>query len=147
MSLGPNNLETLIIIGHLHACISHGSQSLKASLGNSWKIISFSRTYMMCLVSGHWNNKMTLETFRTGARPVYICSQLVYTAGALAMAISRDRASVLLLSPTAGVMYATLFTMPYFLVAHYHSTNLVSSILSNPRLITCSSGDFIRFFL
>ena len=42
------------------------------------------------------------------------------------MGILRNRLAVLLLSPCAGVMYATLFTMPYLLVAHYHSSERVS---------------------
>ena len=61
----------------------------------------------------------------TGARRVYVTSQLVYTVGAAAMALSRHHIAVVLLSVCPGVMYATLFTMPYLLVAHYHSTNTV----------------------
>ena len=56
---------------------------------------------------------------------MYVVSQLVYTVGAAAMALSRHRIAVVLLSVCPGVMYATLFTMPYLLVAHYHSTNMV----------------------
>ena len=56
---------------------------------------------------------------------MYICSQLVYTVGAIILAASRQPAAVISLSPTAGIMYATLFTMPYLLVAHYHSTGKV----------------------
>ena len=62
----------------------------------------------------------------TGARRVYIFSQLVYTVGSLLMALIRHPVAVILLSPTAGIMYATLFTMPYVLVAKYHSSNTVS---------------------
>ena len=58
---------------------------------------------------------------------MYICGQLVYTVGAIILAASRQPAAVLFLSPTAGIMYATLFTMPYLLVAHYHSTGKVSN--------------------
>ena len=36
------------------------------------------------------------------------------------------RWGVLVFSLTAGVMYSTLFTMPYLLVAHYHETDTVS---------------------
>ena len=57
----------------------------------------------------------------TGARPVYIVSQLVYTVGAGLMVLLPHPAAVIVLSPCAGVMYATLFTMPYLLVAHYHT--------------------------
>lgn len=61
-----------------------------------------------------------------GARNVYVLSQLVYTGGALVIAVSRHRLTAMLLSPCAGVMYATLFTMPYMLVAQYHTDNVVS---------------------
>lgn len=60
-----------------------------------------------------------------GAKRVYMLSQLVYTAGMFVMSLWRGRAAVLLLSPTAGIMYATLFTMPYILIAHYHNINQV----------------------
>ena len=57
---------------------------------------------------------------------MYVGSQLVYTVGSFLMALTRSKVAVILLSPTAGIMYATLFTMPYVLVAHYHSLNTVS---------------------
>ena len=64
-----------------------------------------------------------------GAKRVYVTGQVVYAIGMLMMAVSRDKVAAILLSPTAGVMYATLFTMPYLLVAHYHSSGLVSVII------------------
>lgn len=57
---------------------------------------------------------------RLGAKPVYIGGQLVYSVGMIIMAAARHPVAVILLSPTAGVMYSTLFTMPYLLIAHYH---------------------------
>lgn len=42
------------------------------------------------------------------------------------MALTRAKSSVIIFSWTAGVMYSTLFTMPYLLVAHYHSVGTVS---------------------
>lgn len=42
------------------------------------------------------------------------------------MAITRHKFSVIFFSWAAGVMYSTMFTMPYLLIAHYHSTNTVS---------------------
>lgn len=42
------------------------------------------------------------------------------------MALTRAKLSVLLFSWTAGVMYSTLFTMPYLLVANYHNLSTVS---------------------
>ncbi|CAN8013335.1 unnamed protein product, partial [Ixodes persulcatus] len=64
---------------------------------------------------------------RFGAKRVYVCGQLAYTVGVALMALSRTRAAVLLLSPTAGLMYATQFTMPFILVAHYHCSHMVSA--------------------
>jgi len=42
------------------------------------------------------------------------------------MAWFRTKWGVLLFSWSAGVMYSTLFTMPYLIVAHYHETNTYS---------------------
>ncbi|XP_023323806.1 proton-associated sugar transporter A isoform X2 [Eurytemora carolleeae] len=59
------------------------------------------------------------------AKPVYIGGQLVYTVGMILMALTRSKWGVLLFSWSAGVMYSTLFTMPYLLVAHYHETDAI----------------------
>ena len=67
-----------------------------------------------------------LWLWRAGAKRVYVIGQLVFTVGMAIMAATRHKVAVLLLSPTAGIMYATLFTMPYLLVAHYHTSGLVS---------------------
>lgn len=42
------------------------------------------------------------------------------------MALTKARASVIIFSWAAGVMYSTLFTMPYLLIAHYHAQGTVS---------------------
>ncbi|KAG8200107.1 hypothetical protein JTE90_001960 [Oedothorax gibbosus] len=63
---------------------------------------------------------------KIGAKPTYIGGQLVYSVGMVVMAVTRHKVAVILLSPTAGIMYATLFTMPYLLIAHYHCTNKFS---------------------
>ncbi|XP_043193395.1 proton-associated sugar transporter A-like isoform X1 [Amphibalanus amphitrite] len=57
---------------------------------------------------------------RFRARPVYVGGQLVYALGMVFMASLRHRVAVIVFSTCAGVMYSTLFTMPYLLVAHYH---------------------------
>lgn len=49
--------------------------------------------------------------------------------------MTRARASVIIFSWTAGVMYSTLFTMPYLLVAHYHSESTVRQML--PSISLC----------
>ncbi|OQV13778.1 Membrane-associated transporter protein [Hypsibius exemplaris] len=62
--------------------------------------------------------------FRLGAKKVYVGGQLIYSIGMFLMAITRNKFCVILFSATAGIMYSTLFTMPFFLVAHYHSSGL-----------------------
>ncbi|XP_058794845.1 proton-associated sugar transporter A isoform X2 [Phymastichus coffea] len=59
---------------------------------------------------------------RYKARKVYICGLLFYSCGMMLMALTRHPASVIIFSWTAGVMYSTLFTMPYLLIAHYHAS-------------------------
>ncbi|KAK2581327.1 hypothetical protein KPH14_008100 [Odynerus spinipes] len=60
---------------------------------------------------------------RYKARRVYICGLLFYSTGMMLMAIAKHPAGVIIFSWTAGVMYSTLFTMPYLLVAHYHASS------------------------
>ncbi|KAJ8985618.1 hypothetical protein NQ317_015111 [Molorchus minor] len=64
-----------------------------------------------------------IEAFisKYGAKKVYIGGLLVYSTGMLLMAITKHKIGVILFSWTAGVMYSTLFTMPYLIIAHYHS--------------------------
>uniref|UniRef100_A0A182W439 Major facilitator superfamily associated domain-containing protein n=1 Tax=Anopheles minimus TaxID=112268 RepID=A0A182W439_9DIPT len=60
-----------------------------------------------------------IKRFR--AKSVYVGGLLFYCLGMSMMALSKHRVGVIVFSWTAGVMYSTLFTMPYLLVAHYHS--------------------------
>ncbi|KAF4533546.1 hypothetical protein B566_EDAN001031 [Ephemera danica] len=66
-----------------------------------------------------------VQRFR--AKSVYVGGQLVYCTGMSLLALTRHRAGVLIFSWTAGVMYSTLFTMPYLLVAHYHAQHTFSA--------------------
>lgn len=61
------------------------------------------------------------------------------------MAMTRARASVIIFSWTAGVMYSTLFTMPYLLVAHYHSEATVSHISGVGKCCMISMFSNFRF--
>lgn len=63
--------------------------------------------------------------FFHSAKRVYITGQLVYSAGMVLMALFRHKFGVIVFSWTAGIMYATLFTMPYLLVARYHAAETV----------------------
>lgn len=63
------------------------------------------------------------------AKRVYIGGLLFYCTGMSLMAMTRAKASVIIFSWAAGVMYSTLFTMPYLLVAHYHAQGTVGNCL------------------
>jgi len=58
----------------------------------------------------------------------------------LLMALTRHPVGVIIFSWTAGVMYSTLFTMPYLLVAHYHA----SSTFTFTRPDDAVSNGFVR---
>lgn len=60
-----------------------------------------------------------------GTRAVYVCGQLVYTVGMIALASTNHVVVVFLGSITTGFMYTTLFTLPYILVSRYHSNTEV----------------------
>lgn len=60
------------------------------------------------------------------AKRIYIGGLLFYSCGMCMLALTKAQASVIIFSWCAGVMYSTLFTMPYLLVAHYHSEGCVS---------------------
>lgn len=67
------------------------------------------------------------------AKRVYIGGLLFYSTGMCLMALTKAKSSVIIFSWAAGVMYSTLFTMPYLLIAHYHSEGTVNYLqnLSN----------------
>ena len=50
---------------------------------------------------------------------------LLHCAVQVCLAVLQTKWAVLVFSWTAGVMYSTLFTMPYLLVAHYHETDTI----------------------
>ncbi|XP_055854045.1 proton-associated sugar transporter A [Episyrphus balteatus] len=67
---------------------------------------------------------MTVEKLMEwfGLRAVYIGGIMSYAIGMMVLGIWPSKLGVLLLSTTAGVIYATLFTIPYILIAKYHAT-------------------------
>ncbi|XP_029176911.1 proton-associated sugar transporter A [Nylanderia fulva] len=78
-----------------------------------------------------------IQRFR--ARKVYVYGLLFYSVGMLLMALTKHQVGVIVFSWTAGVMYSTLFTMPYLLVAHYHTSSTFA--LTNDSTV---SGGFVR---
>ncbi|GAB1868565.1 Membrane-associated transporter protein [Camponotus japonicus] len=80
-----------------------------------------------------------IERFR--ARKVYIYGLLFYSVGMLLMALTKHQVGVIVFSWTAGVMYSTLFTMPYLLVAHYHTSSTFALTSDEGDAV---SGGFVR---
>ncbi|XP_032688047.1 proton-associated sugar transporter A [Odontomachus brunneus] len=79
-----------------------------------------------------------IQRFR--ARKVYIYGLLFYSAGMLLMALMKHPVGVIVFSWTAGVMYSTLFTMPYLLVAHYHASSTFALATKEDTV----TGGFVR---
>lgn len=71
---------------------------------------------------------------------VYIYGLLFYSVGMLLMALMKHPIGVIVFSWTAGVMYSTLFTMPYLLVAHYHASSTFDLTSAGDAI----SGGFVR---
>jgi len=83
-----------------------------------------------------------VKTFR--AKSVYVGGQLVYSIGMVFMALARSKWGVILFSWSAGIMYSTLFTMPYLIVAHYHETDTYSEEDRNKTPEEKSDAGLIR---
>jgi hypothetical protein len=67
--------------------------------------------------------------FVKGIKRVYIGSQLIYAVGMLFMGYLRHRVAVIILSAAAGILYSTLFTIPYLLISKYYTSNTVCQCL------------------
>lgn len=73
-----------------------------------------------------------------GAKRVYVGGLCFYAVGMAMMALTRYKFSVIVFSWTAGVMYSTLFTMPYLLVANYHNKGVVRwAVRRRTQLLHC----------
>ncbi|KAK7601679.1 hypothetical protein V9T40_009120 [Parthenolecanium corni] len=70
-----------------------------------------------------------------GVKKVYVGTILLDAVCLLAMALHKTKWFVIILSAMSGVIYCSTFTIPYMLVAHYHSKNMFdSNIKTNPRI-------------
>ncbi|XP_075166672.1 solute carrier family 45 member 1 [Haematobia irritans] len=58
-----------------------------------------------------------------GTKSVYISGILFYGVGMLILGLWPTKWGVLFFSTSAGILYGTIFTMPYILVAKYHAKN------------------------
>ncbi|XP_054739106.1 proton-associated sugar transporter A [Anastrepha obliqua] len=56
-----------------------------------------------------------------GTKVVYITGILYYGVGMLILAIWPTKWGVIVFSTSAGILYGTIFTIPYILVANYHA--------------------------
>ncbi|XP_055596974.1 proton-associated sugar transporter A-like [Uranotaenia lowii] len=57
------------------------------------------------------------------ARYVYVGGILVYSIGMLLMAVFRTKWMVLACGPTVGIMYATIYSIPFLAISQYHAKN------------------------
>ena len=97
----------------------HKNPSIAATK-NNWSVAS-THTFMM-----RTGARLPLPLFCVfRARKVYVSGLLLDSLGMLLMALTRHRYAVIVFSAAAGVMYSTLFTVPYLLVAHYHASGTV----------------------
>lgn len=62
------------------------------------------------------------------SKTVYVGGLLIFSIGMIILSYWTTKTAVLLLSVTAGIVYATLFTMPFLLVAQYHAKGCVCVI-------------------
>ncbi|XP_058053443.1 proton-associated sugar transporter A-like [Anopheles bellator] len=60
---------------------------------------------------------------RFGARTVYVGGLMAHCVGMLAMGFVHRNAVVLVSCALTGIMYATIYSIPFLLISHYHSKN------------------------
>ncbi|KAH8343525.1 hypothetical protein KR059_011987 [Drosophila kikkawai] len=58
-----------------------------------------------------------------GTKAVYISGMIYYGIGMLVLGLWPTKWGVLLFSTSAGILYGTIFTVPFILVANYHAKN------------------------
>ncbi|XP_040164143.1 membrane-associated transporter protein-like [Anopheles arabiensis] len=65
---------------------------------------------------------------RFGARPVYVGGLLAHCCGMLAMGLMPHKLVVFGCCALTGVMYATIYSIPFLLISHYHSKNCFTEV-------------------
>jgi solute carrier family 45 protein 1/2/4 len=75
--------------------------------------------------------------YKLRARTVYVGGLLVYALGMAVLVTFKAKWLALVCCITTGICYATLYTMPFLLVAQYHAKSIVS----------CSSSFFKFWYL
>ena len=51
---------------------------------------------------------------------------LLFSLGMLLMGLVKEKFMIFIACPTVGIMYATMYSLPYLLISQYHSKNSVS---------------------
>ncbi|CAF1150488.1 unnamed protein product [Rotaria sp. Silwood1] len=69
-----------------------------------------------------------------GIKRVYIGSQLIYAIGMLLMGYLRHRIAVIIFSAVAGILYSTLFTIPYLLISKYYTSNIFNQLNTDGQI-------------
>lgn len=63
-----------------------------------------------------------MKAFNCRAKIVYIGGLSVFSLGMIVLAIWPMKWTVIIISFSSGIMYATAFTIPYLVLAQYHSS-------------------------
>ncbi|CAF1164404.1 unnamed protein product [Rotaria sordida] len=78
-------------------------------------------------------NIQTLNNY-FGIKRVYIGSQLIYAIGMILMGYLHHRIAVIILSAVAGILYSTLFTIPYLLISKYYRSNIFNQLNTHGQI-------------
>ena len=62
---------------------------------------------------------------------------MIYAVGMLLMGYVRHRVGVIVLSAVAGILYSTLFTIPYLLISQYHTSTTVGLLIACGIMSQC----------
>lgn len=114
-------------------CIHFHALAIRWSSRNWYTILGMPPTIYgtrYCVNQNYSSHKCIL-CMNSSAKRIYIGGLLFYSCGMCILAMTRTQACVIIFSWCAGVMYSTLFTMPYLLVARYHSEGIVRIYILN----------------
>lgn len=82
-------------------------------------------TKLLSFTHNHINMLYFYISYST--KSVYISGIVFYGIGMLVLGLWPTKWGVLVFSTSAGILYGTIFTMPFILVARYHAKNCVSN--------------------
>ncbi|XP_068169807.1 solute carrier family 45 member 3 [Antennarius striatus] len=76
--------------------------------------------FMQCATSTFFSLVMSRLVHHFGSRWVYLSSMVSFTVSALVICLSKSVVLVSIMAALTGYAYATLQTLPYTLICHYH---------------------------